>query len=129
MLVKLFYLSGLPMLIWYIGLRWTLLGNELGKTIDKGFTLNWWQANINYHTAILSMGFLIISIADFNYSFKLRAMYWIAVLICGRNVWYSIEDIIDYYYFPSEKQLMFIAIDITMIINTFIWIYIFRSMS
>src|SRR5271169_6347515 len=129
MLKIIYYLTGMPMFIWYIGLRWTLLGNELGEITNKAFTLNWWQANINYLTAVLSMIFLVIGLADFSYSFKLRVMYWIACLVCTRNIWYAIEDVVDYYNFPSEKQLMFIVIDIVMVINTAIWIYIFRSMN
>ena len=129
MLVKLFYLSGLPMFVWYMGLRWTLLGSEYGKMVDKAFTLNWWCVQVNYLTAILSMVFVTISLLDFSYSFKPRAMYWVAGFLCARNIWYTIEDVVDYINFPSEKQLMFIIIDVIMIINTAIWIYIFRGMN
>jgi uncharacterized membrane protein len=129
MLPKIFYLSGLPMFVWYIGLRWTLLGNELGKITNNILTLDWWQARINFLTALGSIVFLIISLADFNYSFKLRIIYWLAVFICARNIWYVLEDVIDYYSYPSGKQLMFIIIDIIMVINTACWIYIYRSMN
>lgn len=129
MLVKLFYLSGLPVFIWYIGLRASLLGNEQGKTIGNTYTLNWWFANFNYLTAWLSIAFLVITLMDFSYSFKIRPIYWIAGFLCARNVWYTIIDTVDYYNYPSEKQLIFIILDIIMAINTGIYIHIFRSMN
>lgn len=125
---KLFYLSGLPMFIWYIGLRWTWLGNELGKTTDTVFKLNWWFAPINFLTAILSAFFLTITLMDFSYSFKFKVIFWIAGAVCARNVWYAGEDIFDYLFEPSKEQFIYIIIDIIMIINTGCWIYIYKGM-
>jgi len=105
------------------------LGNELGKTTNDIFKLNWWFAPINFLTAVLSAIFLTISLMDFDASFKFRVIFWIAGIICARNIWYTGEDIFDYLSKPSTQQLIYIIIDVIMVINTAIWINIYRSMN
>lgn len=122
-------ISGLLMFAWYIGYRWTSLGNEVGKFINNGFTLNWWYAPINILTGLTSLVFVTIALFDFNYSFKLRWMYWIAFLIAGRNVWYAVLDIFDYINNPCFKQACYIILDIAMLLFALIWIHLFRSMN
>jgi uncharacterized membrane protein len=117
------------MFIWYVGLRWSSLGNELGKITNGAFKLNWWFAPINFVTAILSVVFLTIALRDFDYALKIRWLSWIAAFLCARNIWYILEDVIDYYNYPSQKQMIFILIDVAMVINTMIWLHIFRSVN
>jgi hypothetical protein len=129
MLINIYNIAGLIAFSWYIGYRWTSLGNILGKTINGNFLLNWWFAPINFITAITTLVFVTIALFDFDYSFKIRALYWVAALLLGRNAWYTVIDIIDYINDQSIKQFSYIVVDIVMVIFTWIWIHIFRSMS
>lgn len=110
-------------------MRWTSLGNDFATITNGTITLKWWQANINYHTALLTLFFLTVAIFDFSHSFKYRFFYWAAQLVFWRNAWYAVEDIIDYYNFPSTKQFIYVLLDIALIVFARIWIFYFKSMS
>lgn len=129
MLFNIYKIFGMVLYAWYIGMRWTSLGNDFAIISNNKITLEWWQAQINYHTALLSLFFLTVTIFDFNYSFKYRFFYWAAIIVFWRNSWYTVEDIIDYINFPSIKQFIYILLDITMAVFARIWIFYFRSMS
>ncbi len=129
MLINIYNITGLIAFSWYIGYRWTSLGNILGKIINGNILLNWWFAPINFITAITSLVFVTIALFDFDYSFKIRAMYWIAALLLGRNIWYAVIDIVDYINDPSINQFSYIILDVVMVVFTWIWIHVFRSMS
>ena len=106
---------GILMFVWYGGYRWAILGNELGKQLaTEVFKLNWWFAPINMLTSFLSIIFIIPTLFNKRLS---RFLYYIAIFLLFRNLFYTIEDIIDY---PSNHalQLFYIAIDLMMAIYT-----------
>lgn len=107
------------MFVWYGGYRWAILGNESGKQLaTEVFKLNWWFAPINMLTAFLSIIFIIPTL--FNKSLS-QFLYYIAIFLLFRNLFYTIEDIIDY---PSNHalQLFYIAIDLMMAIYTVMYL-------
>ncbi len=129
MLTVIYKILGMGLYVWYIGMRWTSLGTDFATISNNTITLKWWQAQINYYTAIFTLFFLTVTIFDFNYSFKYRFFYWIAIALFWRNAWYTVEDIIDYINFPSIKQFIYILLDLAMVIFSRIWIFYFKSMS
>ena len=107
------------MLVWYGGYRWAMLGNELGKQLATGiFKFNWWFAPINMATACLSVFFIIPTLFDKNYS---QYLYYIGIFLLFRNLFYTIEDVIDY---PSNPKLQafYILIDLAMALYAFMYL-------
>jgi hypothetical protein len=132
-----FILFGLVMFAWYLSIRWTLLGNELGKYITQMidgkevtiFKLNWWFAPVNIMTAFCSIVFLTVALFDYEKSFNYEWIYYIAIMLLGRNIWYTFIDIIDYISEPTSQQLMYIIIDIMMAMCAGYWISIYKSVN
>jgi len=98
------------------------------KMIGNGFTVNviahktryaWAYAPINMTTAFLSVVFLIPSL--FMPTINNAYMLGIAIFLLLRNIYYTIEDIIDYPTNP-KMQLFFIALDLLMAIYVTFWI-------
>lgn len=102
---------GLLMLIWYGTIRWTMFADKTRYA--------WAYAPINMTTAFLSVVFLIPSL--FMPTINNAYMLGIAIFLLLRNIYYTIEDIIDYPTNP-KMQLFFITLDLLMAIYVTFWI-------
>jgi len=102
---------GLLMLIWYGTIRWTMFADKTRYA--------WAYAPINMTTAFLSVVFLIPSL--FMPTINNAYMLGIAIFLLIRNIYYTIEDIIDYPTNP-KMQLFFIVLDLLMAIYVTFWI-------
>jgi len=129
---NLYNILGLMMFTWYVAIRWTLLGNELGKFIlinnIKVFKLNWWFAPINILTALLSIVFIAITLFTFERSLNIF-VYWLGIFLLARNLYYTIEDIIDYRAAPTKLQFIFVILDILMAIYVLMWIMRYKALA
>jgi hypothetical protein len=134
-MIYLYNILGLIMFTWYTAVRWTLLGNVLGEYIMidglEVFKLKWWFAPINIITALLSIPFLIITLFMIDKSFfglLGNLTYCIAIFLLARNLYYTIEDIIDYKANPTKLQFIFVLLDIAMAVYTLLWMLRYRVM-
>lgn len=116
--IILYNFLGIIMFVWYAMIRWTLFADQAKYP--------WAYAPINMLTAFLSIPFIIISL--FTYSESLtKWMYWLAIFLIARNIYYTVEDIADYIKKPSKMQLAFILLDVAMVMYTAIWIWRYRQ--
>ena len=103
MLNLIYTLLGFVMFIWYIGYRWIMFYNA-----------EWMYKPINLTTAFTSIVFITITLFSPN-----NAMNWIfyciAIFLLGRNIIYTIEDIIDYKTNPYVQTIC-ILMDVLMIL-------------
>ncbi len=113
---------GMLMLIWYADYRWTMFADKI--------KYSWAYAPINITTAFLSIPFLIISLFTIQRSFTLW-MYWLAIFLLLRNIYYTIEDVRDYIQIKHnpttpisslQQQGFFVALDVLMAIYVGWWI-------
>lgn len=95
---------GLLMLIWYGAIRWTIYTNKIKYA--------WAYAPINLSTAFISIIFIIPSLV-MPENTKSKWMLCLGIFLLFRNIYYTIEDIIDYPTNPPE-QLFNIIMDILM---------------
>lgn len=103
---------GLSMLIWYGAIRWTMYADKIKYP--------WAYAPINMLTAFISIAFIIPSLF-FMYDTANKWMVCIAIFLLFRNIYYTIEDIIDYSSNP-QVQTLYIILDILM--GTYAGLYI-----
>ena len=109
---------GLLMFVWYAGLRWTLFADQSKYP--------WAYAPINMITAFSSIPFLIWAIFLIDSSFN-KYMYALSIFLMFRNIYYTIEDIIDFKSTPSKQQAFFILIDIMMWVFVGWWILKYKQ--
>ena len=123
MITPIYNILGMLMTIWYVaGYRWTMQGNELGKFTNGGFMLNWWFAPINMATAFLSAYFIVRALIYIKHSFT-RPMLYIATFLVIRNLYYTIEDTMDYLTFRDGLDFFFIFVDLAMAAFAGLWLY------
>lgn len=118
--------NGILMLIWYTCLRWTLLPNNVLNTvnINSSYTtsLGWAYTPINLFTAFLSFMFLIPALlmpekTQNKYFYCAAAFLWL------RNMYYTLEDLIDLFNYPSWGQAAYVLIDLSMALFVSLWLF------
>lgn len=102
--------TGITLLIWYIGLRWIYCSKE-----------SWLYNPINFLTAVTSIVFLIPSLFTINAILN-KFFYCLSIWVLFRNVTYIIEDYIDYKNQPSQRQGVYVIVDALMIAYTLLWL-------
>ena len=75
--------------------------------------LNWWFAPINMATAFLSAYFIVRALIYIKHSFT-RPMLYIATFLVIRNLYYTIEDTMDYLTFRDGVDFFFIFVYLAM---------------
>ncbi len=102
--------TGIILLLWYIGARWIYCAKE-----------TWLYNPINFLTAVSSILFLIPAMFIEKETFN-KFFYCLSIWVLFRNVTYVIEDVIDYKNNPSYRQGAYVIIDMIMIIYVFLWL-------
>lgn len=100
------------MLCWYGAVRWTIFADP---------TLwGWVYKPINIITALLSIVFILPTLI-MPFSTKGKFFYFLGVFLAFRNMYYTIEDIIDFPLNPP-LQAVFIALDVIMMVYCLMYI-------
>lgn len=101
--------TGVTLIIWYIGLRWIYCSKE-----------TWLYNPINFLTAVSSILFLIPTLFTLNSTMS-KLFYCLSIWVLFRNFTYAIEDIIDFKNNPSPRQGVYVFIDLVMIAYVILW--------
>lgn len=97
------------MFVWYLGFRWTYLAREA-----------WLFNPINFCTAIVSIIFIVPTLISIKKSYY-KLYYYLAIFLLFRNLYYTAEDVIDMIHFPSDRQFIYIIVDLIMSIYASVW--------
>lgn len=103
---------GYFMLCWYGAVRWTIFADSS--------VWDWAYKPINLITALSSIVFIIPTLL-MPFSTKSKFIYFLGIFLAFRNMYYTIEDIID---FPSNPplQAVFILLDVVMLVYCLMFI-------
>jgi hypothetical protein len=101
--------TGVTLIIWYIGLRWIYCSKE-----------TWLYNPINFLTAITSILFLIPTLFILNSTMN-KVFYCLSIWVLFRNFTYAIEDIIDLKNNHTPRQSIYVALDLVMIAYVILW--------
>lgn len=131
MLIYFYNVLGMLLVIWYLCLRWYVVGDSTAELITTDlnvtiFKLKWWYVPINIITALCSVWILAKSILFLTDTFT-KNIATLVFLLSIRNIWYTFEDIKQFGSEHTFKQFMYIVIDIAMLIECLIWFYLFRK--
>lgn len=108
---------GIFLFIWYSCWRWLWYADAIKYA--------WAYKPINMFTAITSAIWLSLSVFFENKTLK-EYMWWYAaiyIFLLLRNIWYTIEDVLDFLLSsPTKEYAFFILVDILMALYVFIWL-------
>lgn len=110
-------LLGMFLFIWYSCWRWLWYADPIKYA--------WSYKTINVFTAIVSAIWLSLSLFFEDKTLR-ECMWWYAavyIFLLLRNVWYTIEDILDFALSLSTFEYgFFVLLDVSMVLYILIWL-------
>lgn len=105
----LFSITGFLVLLWYTCIKWTYCSKE-----------TWLYTPINALTSLCAIWFILATMFLMRKTFN-DTYYLISVFLLIRNVYYTIEDGIDFRHFPSFRQGVYVYVDVIMAVFVLLW--------
>ena len=115
-----FTILGSSMAFWYWCYRWTLFADKIKYA--------WAYMPMNLFTAFTSVVFLTPTLFRLDLLFGRNwQLFFIccAIFLLGRNLYYTLEDIIDY---PTNPRMQSLDITIDVLMAIYCFLYIFKTL-